>query len=679
MQITKRLRIASTLLAWFVFSFNSAIALAAPTYSDTRTLPSQRRSEAARDQGQHIYQDSVSTANAILSAPVESISAEEKAENYIVREVRVEGNHIVPAGPILKKVMTRSGMPFNENTAQIDAQAISAMGWFSDIRIRLKEVDPEEVKTAETAAPDADTQQRQADAANAMGPQQSNAAAVQRTDAQPVDVIFEVEENPVFSRLEASGNTKIGSAVIQKELGLQPGEIANTAIINYQLEKLMDDYHRAGYTAARILDVAMTESGVLHIVIDEGVIESITVKGNKKTKDYVILREMRFKPGDPFNVNEARRSIQRLNNLGYLLSSDMRLKPGKDPRKLNVEVEVLEDASLTVGAGVGYSESERLFGTVTVKDINLNGTGDAASLQWEVGSKSKSNYYLSYTHPWLDKKETTLTVAAYGHTHEYTEYDRHAYEIGRYDKKSNGQEITLSRADGEYSRNYLKLKRRNDKYVDPIHGYSPQYYEESYNERYYQDFGTYTTASQRRKQNFGETRSITFSRITDKRDNVFFPRTGNMTTFSIEQAGFGGDFNFTKLGAEHRFYIPQGPNVFAVDLMAGHAWGDLPLSQRFALGGASLRGYEEDQFMGNSLLKGTLEYRVPISKKVTVLAFADAGYAWDKRDEKRFDLSKTKVGYGAGLRFNTPLGPVKLDYGFGQDRSRFHFSFGNQF
>ena len=296
-----------------------------------------------------------------------------------------------------------------------------------------------------------------------------------------------------------------------------------------------------------------------------------------------------------------------------------------------------------------------------------------------MGSKSKSNYALSYTHPWLDKKETTLDVKVYGHTHEYTEYDRGAHEVGRYDKKSNGQEITLSRAEGEYTRNYIKLKRRNDKYVKPIDGYSTQYYESSYDPIYEKEFGTPTTAAQRRKQNFGETRSITLLRITDKRDNVFFPRTGNMTTLSLEQAGFGGDFNFTKLFGEYRYYVPVKKHVVAMDIMAGYAWGDLPRSQRFSLGGSSLRGYEEDQFMGNSMLKGTVEYRVPISRKVTVLGFLDAGYAWDKRIESNFDLGKIKVGYGLGARFYTPIGPVKLDYGWGRDRGRFHFSFGYQF
>ncbi|MBQ5345584.1 MAG: BamA/TamA family outer membrane protein, partial [Acidaminococcaceae bacterium] len=574
-------------LALFISFFTGLSAFAEePTYSDTKSVPMEQPKKkdqpVQKTQGE-IFQENIETSNARLNTPTQTEVTDEGLEGYMVRSVQVSGNNIVPAGPILKKVLTTSGLALNPNTLQIDAQAISAMGWFSDIQVRLVDVD----------------------SGNAYDPY-----AVQ---TPTVDVIFEVVENPIFRKLEVTGNTLISADAIQNELQLKPGEIANTAIINYQLEKIINDYHQAGYTAARILDVAMTESGTLYLQIDEGIIESITVTGTKKTKDYVILREVRFKPGEPFNINLARRSIQRLNNLEFIAGSDMRLTRGKeDPRKLAIEVQVVEDSPLILGAGVGYSETERVFGTVTVEDPNFMGTGDKAKATWEVGSKSKSNYALSYTHPWLDKKETTLEVKVYGHTHEYTEYDRGAHEVGRYDKKSTGQEITLSRAEGEYTRNYIKLKRRDDKYVKPIDGYSPQYYEDSYNERYYQEFGSHTTAAQRLKQNFGETRSITLMRITDKRDNVFFPRTGSMTTLSLEQAGFGGDFNFTKLFGEYRYYVPVKKHVVAMDVMAGYAWGDLPLSQRFSLGGSSLRGYEEDQFMGNSMLKGTVEYRVPL-------------------------------------------------------------------
>ena len=644
----------AALFALFISSFTGLTAFAEePTYSETKFVPMEqpkKKDQPVQKTEGEIFQENLETHNALLNTPTQTEVTDEGLEGYMVRNVQVAGNNIVPAGPILKKALTTGGLALNPNTLQIDAQAISAMGWFSDIQVRL--VDAEGGSTGDSHA--------------AQNP--------------AVDVIFEVVENPVFRKLEVTGNTLISADAIQNELRLKPGEIANTAIINYQLEKIINDYHQAGYTAARVLDVAMTESGTLYLQIDEGIIENITVTGTKKTKDYVVLREVRFKPGEPFNINQARRSIQRLNNLDFIAGSDMRLTRGKeDPRKLAVEVQVVEDSPLILGAGVGYSQSERVFGTVTVEDPNFMGTGDKARVSWEIGSKSKSNYALSYTHPWLDKKETTLDVKVYGHTHEYTEYDRGAHEVGRYDKKSNGQEITLSRAEGEYTRNYIKLKRRNDKYVKPIDGYSTQYYESSYDPIYEKEFGTPTTAAQRRKQNFGETRSITLMRITDKRDNVFFPRTGNMTTLSLEQAGFGGDFNFTKLFGEYRYYIPVKKHVVAMDLMAGYAWGDLPRSQRFSLGGSSLRGYEEDQFMGNSMLKGTVEYRVPISRKVTVLGFLDAGYAWDKRIESNFDLGKIKVGYGLGARFYTPIGPVKLDYGWGRDRGRFHFSFGYQF
>ena len=111
----------------------------------------------------------------------------------------------------------------------------------------------------------------------------------------------------------------------------------------------------------------------------------------------------------------------------------------------------------------------------------------------------------------------------------------------------------------------------------------------------------------------------------------------------------------------------------------------MPLSQRFALGGSdTLRGYKDDQFKGNSMLRASLEYRVPIIKKVEGVLFSDGGYAWSKDyDERNFALGDMKYSMGLGLRVNSPLGPLRLDYGFplrGDNRhGRFHFSFGGQF
>ena len=89
--------------------------------------------------------------------------------------------------------------------------------------------------------------------------------------------------------------------------------------------------------------------------------------------------------------------------------------------------------------------------------------------------------------------------------------------------------------------------------------------------------------------------------------------------------------------------------------------------------------FQQEQFRGNSMLKATLEYRFPIVKKVQGVLFTDNGYAWDKRHEDEFDMGLLKNSYGVGLRINSPLGPVKLDYGYGEDGGKFHFSFGGQF
>ncbi len=611
------------------------------TYSDSTPInrTGQKRADASpkKEAADPVLVD-VETENARLAGRSESAEAAGHAiGDYRVRQVHIRGNKIVPSSAIMKKVQTLKDGPLIVETVQGDIQEILAMGWFSDVRVEFLET------------------------------------------AQGVDVSYIVEENPCFYRLELLGSTRINLERFMHNLGLAPGELVNTEIVNRQLEQIIGQYRNAGYTVARIRDVSLTEDGVLTVLIDEGIIENISVAGNKKVRKNVILREMRFKPGDPFNVNAARRSLQRLNNLGYFNGTRMRLRPGKEPSKIEVVVEVEEHGTATVGVGVGHSESNGMVGTLTLEDTDFLGLGDDAKIQWEVGKKSKSNYLISYTKPWLDKKETTAQFVIYGNTQEYAEYNRGAYEIGRYDKKAQGQEITFSRAAGEYARNYVTLKRRKDSYVKPISGYEPQYYEESYNDRYFNDFGVRTTAAERRKQNFGETRSITFAHIYDSRDYIFNPHGGKYRSFSVEWAGLGGDFKFTKYTTEFRYYIPQGPNTIAFDLMAGYADGNMPLSQRFSMGGANLRGYKDDQFQGNSMLKGTVEYRFPISKKITGLVFLDSGYAWDKRDEKKFDLDKIKFGYGVGVRFWSPIGPVMLDYGIGDERKRFHFNFGYQF
>ena len=158
--------------------------------------------------------------------------------------------------------------------------------------------------------------------------------------------------------------------------------------------------------------------------------------------------------------------------------------------------------------------------------------------------------------------------------------------------------------------------------------------------------------------NFGRTNSLTFTHVYDNRDNYFNASKGRRLSFSAQWGGhgLGGNYDFS-------YHIVSYGNLFD-------------------LGGSNtLRGYEDDQFKGSKMYAATLEYRFPIAKKVQGVVFTDMGSTWGI-DEGKIpwykDDNSLNFSVGVGLRLQTPIGPIRLDYGHG-DRNKFHFSFGTQF
>ena len=480
-----------------------------------------------------------------------------------------------------------------------------------------------------------------------------------------VVVTYHVLENPVLSGVEIKGNTVETDEVLYGLVTMKNGEIINSRTLQENVQAIQDRYRKDGYILAKITDMNINNAGKLVLKVNEGILEGYKVKGNTKTKDRVILREMRQKPGEPFNSMQARRSMQRVYNLGFFEDVNIKMNPGVEPNAVVMELDVKEKQTGSFGIGAGYSTADGVIGMVSIGDTNFRGTGDSISLSYQKSGDDTDaqGYTFSYRRPWLDAKETAGTLRIYNRTYEYDDYNTSGNRIESYMRKYSGGEITLSRPVSEYSTNYVTLRNRSDSYLRHTES---------------------GTSGDRKgtaweKDNFGTTRSITLEHVTDTRDNIYNPTEGGRTNLSGEVGGFGGDFSFQKMTIEEQRYVKVGRSqVVALRGQYGMGFGKISEFNQYKLGGqGSLRGYRDDQFRGNRMLLTTIEYRFPLVSKVQGALFTDWGAAWEDGFVPSDGTIHGSVGLGFGL--NTPLGPLRLDYGYGRDGGRVHFTVGSSF
>ena len=518
------------------------------------------------------------------------------------------------------------------------------------------------------------------------------------TVPEGVKLDFAVTVNPITTGVSFEGNTVYTSEVLTKFMDLQPGQVLNSVYVGQKVQGINAAYARDGYMLAHVDGIRVDDQGVLHVHIVEGIVEDIVPAGNKKTRDKVITREFVQKKGKPFNKFLVRRSVERVYNLGFFDDVNVRMLPGdQDPNNVIIEIDVLEHKTGTITLGAGYSKSDGLMGIIEFGEDNFRGTGDKFKVHWEIGGKKKyKNYQISYLKPWIDSKGTSLGFSFFNREDGYTDYNEDGNEVAEYNKKSRGFNISFGRQTGEYTRDYLTLESRKDTYKWDSDDSSGYRYDtdaisnttgsgNDWNNTNPSTGGSWNFASNNYvKNNFGRINSITWQKVYDSRDNIYDPTRGRRISYTAQWAGhgLGGDFDFYKFTAEARMYKKLGAkNVLAFRARGGFIQGDAPYSQLFTLGGAdSLRGYEDDQFRGKYMYNATLEFRFPIVKKVSGVLFTDIGDAWDAPNVTWYNSKKTfNYGVGAGVRITTPIGPVKLDYGVGKHKNKFHFSFGTQF
>lgn len=547
----------------------------------------------------------------------------------------------------------------------------------------------------------------------------ANVVATPEDTALGVKVTYDVVPNPVLTQvtvqaLPIDDNRAITPPeVIEDIFGDRYGEIIN--LNDFQegsgtLGQLERYYQENGYDLAKVIGIdEPTPDGKVTLVVVEGVIEDIQVNFinldnepvDGKTRDFIITREMELQPGDVFRRDVAQRDLQRIFGLGLFEDVQLEFKTGEeDPTKAILNLNVIEGNSGSIAAGGGISSASGFFGTVSYQQQNIGGNNQRLSTEVQLGTR-EALFDLSFTDPWIanDPYRTSYTVNAFRRRSISLIFDGGTTDVDllvsgdRPRIVRTGGGVTFSRplspniferADWNAS---LGLQYQAIKITDSDG--NTEFIDQAGNQLSFDDDGTDNIFALR------------FNLVRDKRDNPAAPTSGSVTRLGTDQTiPLGSNILFNRVRASHSFYIDSPlkfPNfqkdsgkahTLAFNIQGGSIIGDLPPYEAFSLGGSnSVRGYEEgDVGSGRHYLQATAEYRFPVFSVVGGTLFADYATDLGSGSDVPGDPAGTRgkpgngFGYGIGVRVDSPLGNIRVDYGLNdQGDSRIHFGIGERF
>ena len=569
----------------------------------------------------------------------------------------------------------------------------------------------------------------------------SNVQASPEDTPLGVRVSFVVQPNPILSKVQVQANPGTGVAsvlpanTVDEVFKDQYGKILNLRDLQEGIKQLNKRYQDKGYVLANVIGAPqVSENGVVTLQIAEGVVEKIRVRFRNKdgqetdekgqpirgrTQDYIITRELELKPGQIFNRNTVQKDLQRVYGLGLFEDVNVSLDPGTDPSKVDVVVNVAERSSGSIAAGAGISSASGLFGTVSYQQQNLNGRNQKLGAEVQVGERELL-FDLRFTDPWIagDPYRTSYTTNIFRRSSISLIFDGKDRNIRTFDPNNptdtNSQDrprilrvgggVTFTRplssnpyktsvwtasAGFQYQRvsardangNLVKRGGLFDSDGNPI---------DQNGNRVVQPITTQLTESAGGQDDL---LLLQLGVQRDLRNNPLQPTKGSYLRFGIDQSvpiGLG-NILLTRLRGSYSQYLPiklislsKGAQTLAFNLQAGTVLGDLPPYEAFTLGGSnSVRGYDEGILgSGRSYVQASVEYRFPVFSVVSGALFFDAGSDLGTSTQAAELLNKngTGFGYGLGVRVQSPLGPIRIDYGINDDGdSRINFGIGERF
>jgi len=491
-------------------------------------------------------------------------------------------------------------------------------------------------------------------------------ARVESTEIVPdlarkkVTLRVRVVEGPQFrtGTITITGNEILTNEEVRKLVKLKEGDVFNRGALRNSVRALVDRYSELGRARAEIEprtsnDLANLKVDVLIPIVEGGpvYVERINISGNTKSSEKVLRRELRVTEGELFTFQKLVRSRQRLFNLGFFDEVNVNTEQGTTPDQIVVNIDVKERATGVFSIGAGYSSLDSLFATLDISQRNLFGRGQEVFLRFRIGAQSRLGL-IGFTEPYLFDIPLRAGFDIYDREREYDDFTeerlggdiRASYPLTEF--------VTLS---GIY-----RLENVDITNVSP------------------------TASEDLRSQEGTSLNSVVeFSLARDSRDNIFEPTQGSRNALEFMFAGLGGDTQFYKLIAESAWFVPLPVYnlVWAVRGLFGMAegWGgqEVPIFERFFLGGATtLRGQrtrsvapkdrQGEVIGGDKELLFNTELLIPIIARFRVALFFDAGNAYGFGTD--FDPTNLRYGAGVGVRFFSPLGPMRLDLGYNLDK-----------
>jgi outer membrane protein insertion porin family len=480
---------------------------------------------------------------------------------------------------------------------------------------------------------------------------------------------------------------------LRRKIKMEPGELFSRAVLRGDIFTLTDVYADKGYAFANVnpLTKAEQEKKLVDLTFDmeKGELvhfERINVAGNSKTRDKVVRRELRIDEGELYSATGMKRSKQQLMNTGYFEEATVATVKGSSANKLNVDVNVKEKPTGTFSIGGGYSSLDGIIGQGSIQQANFLGLGLKANLSGSIGGKSQT-YSVGVTDPYFMDSKWTLGGDVYRSEREYSDYSR----------RLTGGDIKAGYPINDFIGTFFMYKYELKDLFNPQPAYQALNFEDPINF----PLGSSTTSSI-----FGSvTRNTTDYRLD--------PSSGMINSVSAEYAGLGGDNKYARYIGDTTWFHPLTKKlIFSSKFTLGYIQDvgkQVPIDEKFYLGGIfSLRGYKARTVSpvkselskdisgntststiflgGNKEAFGNIELTFPILQDMGIkgVAFFDYGNAYGE-SQKMF--SSLLMSYGGGLRWASPIGPLRLEYGFpvnpraGLDSStgRFEFSIGSLF